>query len=54
MASQKSLNAGTREHLNAPTDIVGICINVPGAPKNGSQISKVHAYIMQEDGDDIE
>lgn len=53
-ASQKSIDAGTRQHLNAPEDIVGICLNVPGAPRNGSAISKVHALLMTEDGDDVE
>lgn len=53
-ASQKSLNAGTRTHLNAPADIAGICLNVPGAPKNGSAVSKVHAIIMNQDGGDID
>lgn len=54
-ASDSSKKAGTRKDLEAPADIVGICINVPGAPQNGrSNISKVHAYIMEEDGDEIE
>ena len=54
-ASDSSKKAGTRKDLQAPADIVGICINVPGAPQNGrSNISKVHAYIMEEDGDEIE
>ena len=54
-ASEASLRARTRNDLHAPTDIVGICINVPGAQKNGrNNISKVHALLMQPDGDDIE
>lgn len=54
-ASEASLRARTRSDLHAPTDIVGICINVPGAQKNGrNNISKVHALLMQPDGDDIE
>ena len=54
-ASDSSKKAGTRKDLQAPADIVGVCINVPGAPQNGrSNISKVHAYIMEEDGDEIE
>lgn len=54
-ASDSSRLSGNRSDLMAPADIVGICINVPGAPKNGrSNISKVHALLMQPDGDDIE
>lgn len=55
IASDSSKRAGTRRDLEAPADLVGLCINVPGAPQNGrSNISKVHAYIMEKDGDDIE
>ena len=55
IASDSSKRAGTRRDLEAPADLVGLCINVPGAPQKGrSNISKVHAYIMEQDGDDIE
>lgn len=55
IASDSSKRAGTRRDLEAPADLVGLCINVPGAPQTGrSNISKVHAYIMEQDGDDIE
>ena len=53
-ASEAAKAAGTRFDLNAPEDIVGLCLNIPGAPKGHNNITKVMALIAEDDGGDIQ
>lgn len=43
--SKASANSKTRKDLKADCDVVGICLNVPGAQKNSNYVTKVRATL---------